>query len=54
MEFFRIHRTIPFMRYSLILNAISAISFVIAVGFLAARGFDRPIQSAGHQAAQRA
>ena len=34
MEFFRIRRTIPFMRYSLILNAISLISFLIAVGFL--------------------
>ena len=38
MEFFRIRRTIPFMRYSLILNAISFISFGIAVAFLLARG----------------
>ena len=38
MEFFRIRRTIPFMRYSLILNAISFISFGIAVAFLLTRG----------------
>lgn len=47
MEFFRIHRTIPFMRYSLILNAISAISFVIAVGFLVFRGLNLSIEFTG-------
>ena len=31
MEFFRIHKTIPFMRYSLVLNGISLVSFIIAV-----------------------
>ena len=31
MEFFRIHKTIPFMHYSHILNAISLVSFIIAV-----------------------
>ena len=31
MEFFRIHKTIPFMRFSHILNAISFISFAVAV-----------------------
>ena len=47
MEFFRIRRTIPFMRYSLILNAISAISFVIAVGFLVFRGLNLSIEFTG-------
>jgi preprotein translocase subunit SecF len=43
MEFFRIRRTIPFMRYSLILNAISLVSFLIAVGFLVFRGLNLSI-----------
>src|SRR5262245_45950417 len=47
MEFFRIHRTIPFMRYSLILNAISFISFAIAVGFLIARGLNLSVEFTG-------
>ncbi len=47
MEFFRISRTIPFMRYSLVLNAISLISFLIAVGFLAARGLSLSIEFTG-------
>jgi preprotein translocase subunit SecF len=47
MEFFRIRRTIPFMRYSLILNAISLISFLIAVGFLVFRGLDLSIEFTG-------
>lgn len=34
MELFRIHKTIPFMKYSKILNAISFISFFIAIGLL--------------------
>lgn len=32
MELFRIHKTIPFMKYSKILNAISFISFFIRLG----------------------
>ena len=47
MEFFRIRRTIPFMRYSLILNAISLISFLIAVGFLVFRGLNLSIEFTG-------
>ncbi len=47
MEFFKINRTIPFMRYSLILNAISVISFVIAVGFLVFRGLNLSIEFTG-------
>ncbi|MDR1310735.1 MAG: protein translocase subunit SecF [Burkholderiaceae bacterium] len=38
MEFFRIKRDIPFMRYALILNVISLLTFVVAVGFLVFRG----------------
>ncbi|MBA2413136.1 MAG: protein translocase subunit SecF [Burkholderiaceae bacterium] len=47
MEFFKIRRTIPFMRYSLILNAISAISFLLAVGFLIFRGLNLSIEFTG-------
>ncbi len=47
MEFFRIRRTIPFMRYSLILNAISFISFGIAVIFLITRGLNLSVDFTG-------
>lgn len=47
MEFFRIHRTIPFMRYTKILNAISLISFVIAVAFLLTKGLPLSIEFTG-------
>ncbi|MET0918692.1 MAG: protein translocase subunit SecF, partial [Burkholderiales bacterium] len=38
MEFFRIRRDIPFMRYALTFNVISLVTFVFAVIFLAVRG----------------
>jgi preprotein translocase subunit SecF len=47
MEFFRIHRTIPFMRYALIFNAISLITFLISVGFLVTRGLNLSIEFTG-------
>jgi len=47
MEFFRIKRTIPFMRYSLVLNAISFISFGIAVFFLVTRGLNLSVDFTG-------
>ena len=47
MEFFRIKRTIPFMRYSLILNAISFISFGVAVAFLVTRGLSLSVDFTG-------
>ncbi len=47
MEFFRISQTIPFMRFSRILNAISVITFVIAVGALFARGLNVSIEFTG-------
>ncbi len=47
MEFFRIRRDIPFMRHALVLNAISAITFVLAVFFLATRGLHLSIEFTG-------
>ena len=47
MEFFRIHKTIPFMRYSYILNAISLISFVVAVFWLFWHGLSLSIEFTG-------
>ena len=39
MEFFKIHKDIPFMRYALFFNAVSLITFLLAVFFL----FTRPL-----------
>lgn len=47
MEFFRIHKTIPFMRYSHILNAISLISFIIAVFWILWHGLTLSIEFTG-------
>lgn len=47
MEFFRIHRTIPFMRHALVLNLISLITFALAVFFIASRGFHLSIEFTG-------
>lgn len=47
MEFFRIHRTIPFMRHALALNVISLVMFVLAVFFIATRGFHLSIEFTG-------
>src|SRR5271169_3475502 len=47
MEFFRIHRTIPFMRYALVFNVISLVTFLTAVGFLAFRGLNLSIEFTG-------
>ena len=47
MERFRIHKTIPFMKYSKILNAISFISFFIAIGLLVVRGLAFSIEFTG-------
>ena len=47
MEFFKIRRTIPFMRHALVFNVISAITFVLAVGFLAAKGLHFSIEFTG-------
>ena len=47
MEFFRIRRDIPFMRYALVLNVISFITFAAAVFFLATRGLHLSIEFTG-------
>ncbi len=47
MEFFRIHKTIPFMRYALILNLISLVTFLAAVFFIATKGFHLSIEFTG-------
>jgi preprotein translocase subunit SecF len=47
MEFFRISRTIPFMRYALVFNVISLLTFLTAVGFLAFRGLNLSIEFTG-------
>ncbi|SFM32983.1 protein translocase subunit SecF [Variovorax sp. OV329] len=47
MEFFRIHRTIPFMRHALVLNAISVITFLLAVFFLFSRGLHLSVEFTG-------
>jgi preprotein translocase subunit SecF len=47
MEFFKIRRTIPFMRYALVFNIISVITFLLAVFFLATRGLNFSIEFTG-------
>jgi preprotein translocase subunit SecF len=47
MEFFRIKRDIPFMRHALLLNVISFVTFLAAVGFLAVRGLHFSIEFTG-------
>jgi preprotein translocase subunit SecF len=47
MEFFRIHRTIPFMRNALALNLISLITFLAAIVFIVLRGFHLSIEFTG-------
>jgi preprotein translocase subunit SecF len=47
MEFFRIHRTIPFMRHALVLNIISLVTFLAAVFFILFRGFHLSIEFTG-------
>ncbi|MFE1570301.1 protein translocase subunit SecF [Comamonas odontotermitis] len=47
MEFFRIKKDIPFMKYALVLNAISIITFVLAVFFLTTRGLHLSVEFTG-------
>ena len=47
MEFFRIRKDIPFMRYALLFNMISVATFVIAVGALAIRGLNLGVEFTG-------
>jgi len=47
MEFFRITRTIPFMRHVKLLNLISLAAFLLAVFFITTRGFNLSIEFTG-------
>ncbi len=47
MEFFKIRRTIPFMRHALAFNIISLVVFVLSVVFLATRGLHFSIEFTG-------
>ena len=47
MEFFKIRRTIPFMRHALTFNIISLITFLLAVFFLATKGLHFSIEFTG-------
>ncbi len=47
MEFFKIRRTIPFMRHALVFNVISLVTFVLAVFFLATKGLHFSIEFTG-------
>jgi preprotein translocase subunit SecF len=47
MEWFRISRDIPFMRYALLFNIISAVTFIVAVGSLATRGLNLGVDFTG-------
>ena len=47
MEFFRIHRDIPFMEHALKFNVISLVTFLLAVVFLAWKGLNFNIEFTG-------
>ncbi len=47
MEFFRIRRTIPFMRHALVLNIVSFVTFALAVFFLFHRGLHLSVEFTG-------
>lgn len=47
MEFFRIRRDIPFMKHALVLNAVSFITFALAVFFLVTRGLNLSVEFTG-------
>src|SRR5260221_9249072 len=47
MEFFKIRRTIPFMRHALVFNVISLITFLAAVFFLAHKGLNFSVEFTG-------
>ncbi len=47
MEFFKIKKDIPFMRYALAFNVISAVTFVLAVFFLITKGLNFGVDFTG-------
>ena len=47
MEFFKIHRDYNFMRYALVLNVVSFLTFALAVFFLVTRGLHLSVEFTG-------
>ncbi len=47
MEFFKIRKDIPFMRYALVFNVISLITFLLAVLFLVTKGLNLGVDFTG-------
>ena len=47
MEIFKIHKDIPFMRHALVFNAISFITFALAVFFLISKGLHLSVEFTG-------
>jgi preprotein translocase subunit SecF len=47
MEFFKIHRDIPFMRHAMVFNIISFVTFLAAVFFLFSRGLHLSVEFTG-------
>ena len=47
MEFFRVKKTIPFMRYALMFNIVSIVTFLIAVGALSTKGLNLGVEFTG-------
>ena len=47
MEFFKIHRDIPFMRNALVFNVVSFVTFLAAVFFLFSRGLHLSVEFTG-------
>ena len=47
MEFFKIRRTIPFMRHALLFNIVSLATFILAVAFLATKGLHFSVEFTG-------
>jgi len=47
MEFFKIKKDIPFMRYALVFNVISVVTFVLAVFFLITKGLNFGVDFTG-------
>ena len=47
MEMFRIRKDIPFMKHAVVLNAVSAITFALAVFFLVTRGLHLSVEFTG-------
>ena len=47
MEFFRIHKDIPFMRHALMFNVFSLLTFLLAVFFLLHRGLHLSVEFTG-------